>query len=270
MKVILAIFLGIISIFILAIFTNTIMSLNIFPGFVQGDIGNWIGFYGTLIGGLLTLAGVFLTLQFNKKQINEHETIRKEAEAKNINLNTIKILWEIELSLTTLVKELGILAEYIEEIINTTDVHEYVLLVNGKLDYKFYRKGIKPNSEQIKNILGEVGFDYTYEKFIQIQDQLLKTKDRFDNKNLQVKSAEVDWDIYEKINSITNDLYEIFDTQKCVTTIDSNYLSVFKSESELIIKKLNGMMGIGAKISGFIYSVREKRNKIEKQYFNIS
>ncbi|MFM9531656.1 hypothetical protein [Lysinibacillus sp. IITD104] len=104
MKVILAIFLGIITIFVFAIFTNTIMLLNIFPGFVQGDIGNWIGFYGTLIGGLLTLAGVFLTLQFNKKQINEQETIRKEAEARNKNLNTIKILWEIELSLTTLVK----------------------------------------------------------------------------------------------------------------------------------------------------------------------
>ncbi|MFB7159099.1 hypothetical protein [Lysinibacillus sp. NPDC056232] len=229
MKVILAIFLGIITIFVLAIFTNTIMLLNTFPGFVQGDIGNWIGFYGTLIGGLLTLAGVFLTIQFNKKQINEQETIRKEAEAKNKNLNTIKILWEIELSLTTLVKELRILAEYIEGKINTIDVHEYALLVNGKLDSKFYKKDIKPNSEQIKNILGKVGFDYTYEKFIQIQDQLLKTKDRFDNKNLQVKSAEVDWDIYEKINSIANELYEIFDTQKCVTTIDSNHLSVFKS-----------------------------------------
>jgi len=270
MKVILAIFLGIITIFVFAIFTNTIMLLNISPGFVQGDIGNWIGFYGTLIGGLLTLAGVFLTLQFNKKQINEQETIRKEAEARNKNLNTIKILWEIELSLTTLVKELGILVEYIEEKINTIDVHEYALLVNGKLDSKFYKKDIKPNSEQIKNILGKVGYDYTYEKFIQIQNQLLKTKDRFDNKNLQVKSAEVDWDIYERINSIANELYEIFDTQKCVTTINSNHLSVFKSESGLIIKNLNGMMGIGAKVSGLIYSVREKRNKIEKRYFNIS
>lgn len=270
MNVILAVFIGILAIFILAIFTNTIMSLNIFPGFVQGDIGNWIGFYGTLIGGLLTLAGVFLTLQFNKKQINEQETIRKEVVAKNKNLNTIKILWEIELSLTTLVKELGILAKYIEEKINIINVHEYALLINGKLDDEFYRKGIKPNYEQIKNILGEVGFNYTYEKFILIQDQLLKAKDCFDNKKLQVKSAEVDWDIYEKINSITNELYEIFDTQKCVTTIDSNHLSVFKSESELIKKRIKGMMGIGAKISGLIYLVREKRNEIEKQYFNIS
>ncbi len=270
MKVILAIILGIISIFMLAIFTNTIMSLEIFPGYVQGDIGNWIGFYGTIIGGLLTLAGVFLTLQFNKVQFNQQETTRKEEEVKNKNLNTIKILWEIELNLTTLHKELDILAEYIEEKINTIDVHEYALLVNEKLDNNFYKKGIKPNYEQIKNILGEIGSEYTYEKFTQIQVELLKTKELFDNKNLQVKSAEVDWDIYGQINSITNELYEMFNTQKCVTTIDSNHLSVFKSESELILRKLNGMMSIGAKISGYIHLVREKRNKIEKQYFNIS
>lgn len=269
MKVIIAIGIGIVSIFILSIFTNTIMSLSIFAGSVKGDVGNWIGFYGTLIGGLLTLAGVFLTLQFNKKQINKQEDIRKKAEAKYKNLNTIKILLEIELSLATLVKELDILVEFNEGIISTIDVHEYALLGNRELDNKFYRKGIKPSAEQIKNFLGEVGIDYTYEKFIQVQDQLHKTKKLFDNKNLQVKSAEIDWEIYEKINYVTNELYGVFDTQKCVTTIESPHLAVFKSELELIIKKINGMKGIIEKVIGLEYVVREKRNEIEKQYFNI-
>ncbi|MYL48118.1 hypothetical protein GLV98_01415 [Halobacillus litoralis] len=81
-RLILSITIGII-ILALPILTNQLMTFRWFK--VIGDEETWIAFYGSylggIIGGLMTLAGVLITLNFQTKnkhqedEVNEHKTL---------------------------------------------------------------------------------------------------------------------------------------------------------------------------------------------------
>lgn len=269
-KIILGILVSIVTIFILAIFTNAIMLWNIYPEMVTGEVGNWIGFYATIIGGLLTLSGVFLTIQFNKNQIEKQNEKEKFSEEKNKNLNRIKVLWEIEMNLNSLSRDLKYIEEYIKEKIGNT--REYAFLVNKRLNNEFFYKGLKPNKKQIEEILQEVVTKYVEGKFDEIKIQLQQLRLDFNKRNLQIKSTEIDWETYEYILGITEQLYEVCDSEKCITGPGSDELAVFKSECNLILQKISGMAkpGINDQIIGIQHKIKEKRKNIETKYFNES
>ncbi|WP_121641607.1 hypothetical protein [Bacillus vallismortis] len=96
-KIAVGVLISVLSIFILALFTNTIMLWGIRPEKVTGTIESWIGFYATIIGGLITFLGVLLTIHINKKEIEKQNKKEKLKEEKINKLNKIKYLWEIEL-----------------------------------------------------------------------------------------------------------------------------------------------------------------------------
>lgn len=267
-KIVLVVLLSIFTIFILALFTNTIMLWDIYPEKVMGNIENWIGFYATIIGGLITFFGVLLTIQFNKKEIAKQNEKEKLKEEKNNSLNKIKFLWEIEVNLNGVVRDLETLNEYIVTKTKTINKHEYALLVNGRLNDEFFNKGLKPNKEQVEYILQEVGIQYVDKKFNAIKIQLQKFNFTYNERDLQVKSAEVDWETYEHIINITKQVYEICDTQKTITGPGSDEIVVFIAESDLIVKKISGMSGVIAQIEGIRHKINEKRVNIEKKYFS--
>ncbi|MGV4322210.1 hypothetical protein [Bacillus mojavensis] len=126
---------------------------------------------------------------------------------------------------------------------------------------------MKPNKEQVEYIIQEVGIQYVDTKFDEIKIQLQKLKSTYNERNLQVKSAEVDWETYKYIINITRQVYEICDTQKTITGPRSDELNVFITESNLIVKKISGMSGVIAQLAGIKHMIKEKREKIEKDYF---
>lgn len=266
-KIVIGTIISVLSIFILALFTNSIMLWNIHTEKVMGTIESWIGFYATIIGGLITFLGVLLTIHINKKENEKQYKKEKLKEEKIINLNKIKFLWEIEINLNSVKVDLKNLNEYIDLKIKTLNNHEYALLVNEKLTKQFYNKNLKPTKKEIIFTSQEVSVQYIATKFDEIKIQLEKLKNTYDNKNLQVKSAEVDWRIYEFIIDITRELYKICDTQKAVSGSESNQLDLFIIESKLIIEKINGSNGINNKILGIKHIIKEKRKQIENEYF---
>lgn len=266
-KILIGTLISVLSIFILALFTNSIMLWNIHPEKVRGTIESWIGFYATIIGGLITFLGVLLTIHINKKENEKQYKQEKLKEAKIINLNKIKFLWEIEVNLNGMDVDLKNLNEYIDLKSKTLDNHEYALLVNEKLTKEFYNKNLMPTKEQVRFNTQEVGVQYISTKFDEIKIQLEKLKGTYNDRNLQVKSAEVDWEIYEIIIDITRKLYEICDTQKAISGPESDQLYLFITESNLIIEKISGFHGINNQIIGIKHIIKEKRKKIEEEYF---
>lgn len=266
-KIVIGIIISVFSIFILALFTNLIMLWSIYPEKVIGTIESWIGFYATIIGGLITFLGVLLTIHINKKESEKQYKKEKLKEEKIINLNKIKFLWEIEVNLNGIDLDLKRLNGSIDSTSKTLNNHEYGLLVNEKLTKEFHSKNLQPTKEQVRFVTQEVGVQYTVTKFDEIKIQLEKLKSTYNERNLQVKSAEVDWEMYEFIIGITRKLYEICDTQKAISGPESDHLNLFIIESNLIIEKISGSNGINNQMLGIKHIIKEKRKKIEKEYF---
>lgn len=143
--------------------------------------------------------------------------------------------------------------------------------MNQRLDKAFYNNFLKPNKNQRENIEQEIGRQYVDNKFNKISREFQKLLLSLDKKNLQIKSAEVDWETYEFIIKVIKEIRDICNIMKCVTGPGSDELKIFRDESNLILKKrLNGMNGIISKLEGIQHKFSEKRKDIEKKYFSNS
>ncbi|SCY42926.1 hypothetical protein [Lysinibacillus fusiformis] len=255
--------ISIILIFLLAVFTNVIMSIEIFSNKVAGKVENWIGFYATVIAGILTLFGVLITIEFNKKQIENGIQKERHKEEEKLNLNKIKLLWDLEINLNGLNKDLSGLEIFIKNKIDSVDIAEYEALIDKRL-----KNEISLNDGQKEKIKQEIGREYVDEKFSEIISELNKLHLSYSERKLQIKSAEIDLETYGYTMVITQRISDICNTLKTITGPGSDELGVFCSESKLLLKKISGMSGISAIIEGVKHKINKKREEIESKYFS--
>lgn len=93
---------------ILVVLTNIVVKIKGFPdaGWFAADEGSWIAFYGTLIGGFITLLGVNQTIRFTQAEDRRLQAIEDEENEKKEDLQLIRHLWDLEAGYQQLSKEL--------------------------------------------------------------------------------------------------------------------------------------------------------------------
>lgn len=79
---------------ILVVLTNIVVKIKGFPdaGWFAADEGSWIAFYGTLIGGFITLLGVNQTIRFTQAEDRRLQAIEDEENEKKEDLQLIRHL----------------------------------------------------------------------------------------------------------------------------------------------------------------------------------
>lgn len=85
---------------LLVIITNIVVKMKGFSnsGWFEADAGAWIAFYGTLIGGFITLLGVNQTIRFTREEDKRLQKLAKKEKDKEADLLLIRHLWELETS----------------------------------------------------------------------------------------------------------------------------------------------------------------------------
>lgn len=141
---------------ILVITTNLIVKTKGFPqsGWFAADESTWITFYGTLIGGFITLLGVNQTIRFTQDEDRRLKVIEDEKNEKEADLLLIRHLWELETNYHQLSKNLHIMIVKLEKLHEPT-MHELeniivffqdqiakhdFLMLSARIDWETYNK----------------------------------------------------------------------------------------------------------------------------------
>lgn len=141
---------------ILVLITNIIVKFKGFPNssLFIADEATWIGFYGTLIGGFITLWGVNQTIRFTQQEDKRLQQIEQEKKKRESDLRLIRHLWELETEYHQLSKNLHLTITRLDELhepsINELEevfaffqtsmrAHDFITL-SSRIDWQTYKK----------------------------------------------------------------------------------------------------------------------------------
>lgn len=146
----------IIAAIVLVSITNLIVKVKGFPnsGWFAADEATWIGFYGTLIGGFITLLGVNQTIRFTQEEDKRLQKIEQQKRQMQEDLLLIRHLWELETKYHELSKNLHLtinrldllhepsineLEEVFDFFQNSLREYDFITL-SAKIDWQTYSK----------------------------------------------------------------------------------------------------------------------------------
>lgn len=175
---------------ILVMTINLIVKNKGFPNsnWFAADEATWIAFYGTLIGGFITLLGVNQTIRFTQEEDERLKEIEDEEKQKEEDLKLIRHLWELEtkyhelsrtlhLTITKLdnlhdptINELEEVFVFFQE--NLTE-HDFLTL-SARIDWETYDKV----NQRLRNLR---------KLFIQTESDLLENRDVEDREMLKLQ-----------------------------------------------------------------------------------
>lgn len=173
---------------ILVAITNVVVKIKGFPesGWFEADAATWIGFYGTLIGGFITLLGVNQTIRFTQREDKRLQDIEQQKMKRQQDLVLIRHLWELEtqyhqlsksiyLTITRLEKTESPTINEFEEIFdffqNSIRKHDFITL-SAKIDWETYGK-VTTRMKELRRL------------FIQAEQQLLENRELEDRRQLK-------------------------------------------------------------------------------------
>lgn len=178
---------------ILVSITNLIVKVKGFPnsGWFAADEATWIGFYGTLIGGFITLLGVNQTIRFTQQEDKRLQKIELEKKQRQDDLMMIRRLWELETKYHELSKNLHLtisrldllheptineLEEVIDFFQSTLREHDFITL-SAKIDWQTYSK-VNARMKELRHL------------FIQAESDLLEHRAMEDRVMLKLHLAQ--------------------------------------------------------------------------------
>lgn len=175
---------------ILVIITNLVVKVKGFSetGWFEADAGVWIAFYGTLIGGFITLLGVNQTIRFTREEDKRLQRLAKKEKDKEADLLLIKHLWELETSynklsrtIQTVIAKMDTLTEPsisdLEEVFlyfqDSISEHDYVTL-SANIDWETYTK-VNTRMKLLRKL------------FIQAERDLLEHRNKEERQSIKVE-----------------------------------------------------------------------------------
>lgn len=127
---------------ILVIITNIVVKMKGFSnaGWFEADAGAWIAFYGTLIGGFITLLGVNQTIRFTRDEDKRLQKLAKKEKDKEADLLLIRHLWELETSYHKLSRTIQIVIAKLDALKepSITDLEEVFLYFQDRISEEDY------------------------------------------------------------------------------------------------------------------------------------
>lgn len=141
---------------VLVIITNLVVKTKGFPNsnWFAADESTWIAFYGTLIGGFITLLGVNQTIRFTQDEDRRLQVIENEEKQKEVDLQLIRHLWELETNYHELSRTLHLTISKLE-MLHEPSIHELeevfiyfqdqisahdFLTLSAKIDWETYER----------------------------------------------------------------------------------------------------------------------------------
>lgn len=178
----------IVAALILVTITNFVVKIKGFPdsGWFEADASTWITFYGTLIGGFITLLGVNQTIRFTQREDKRLQEIEQQKLKRQHDLELIRHLWELEtqyhqlsktiyLTISRLEKVNEPSINEIEEIVdffhNSIRKHDFITL-SAKIDWETYSK-VTVRMKELRQL------------FIEAEQQLLEHREMEERKLLK-------------------------------------------------------------------------------------
>lgn len=175
---------------ILVIITNLVVKVKGFSeaGWFEADAGAWIAFYGTLIGGFITLLGVNQTIRFTREEDKRLQKLAKKEKDKEADLLLIRHLWELETSYHKLSRTIQIVIAKLDALKepSITDLeevflyfqdniseHDYVTL-SANIDWETYNK-VNTRMKLLRKL------------FIQAEKDLLDHRSKEDRQQIKVE-----------------------------------------------------------------------------------
>lgn len=141
---------------ILVTITNLVVKIKGFPnsGWFEADASTWIAFYGTLIGGFITLLGVNQTIRFTQSEDKRLQEIEQQKMKAQHDLQLICHLWELEIQYHQVSKTIYLTISRLEKVTDPsisdfeaifnffqTNIrqHDFITL-SAKIDWETYSK----------------------------------------------------------------------------------------------------------------------------------